>query len=295
MAGRYRIRTVSERTGVPAPTLRVWERRYGVPNPERTESSYRLYSERDVELVQRMRGLVEGGMAASEAARQALRETQAAAPQAEPSEGADSLVDDMLDALERFDIGRFEQLSRTALSLGNATAVFEQVFAPVLVEVGTRWAAGEMSVAQEHLASDIVERVIQPLIQLVQPSEGPLILLACFAEDQHVLPLYGASFRLTQWGYKTRFLGARTPPDALSEAVRHMRPALVGLSITVAQDGMDYGRLAEEYGEACQTTPWLVGGQAAEALTHEIEDAGGHVAAGPDTGLRKQIRALTRA
>ena len=45
---RYRIQTVSQMTGIPAATLRAWERRYGFPEPERTQSSYRLYSEQDI-------------------------------------------------------------------------------------------------------------------------------------------------------------------------------------------------------------------------------------------------------
>ena len=45
---RYRINAVAEMTGVPAPTLRAWERRYGIPRPGRSESSYRLYSDADV-------------------------------------------------------------------------------------------------------------------------------------------------------------------------------------------------------------------------------------------------------
>ena len=48
---KYRINAVSEMTGIPAATLRAWERRYGVPEPRRTESSYRVYSDADIELL----------------------------------------------------------------------------------------------------------------------------------------------------------------------------------------------------------------------------------------------------
>jgi len=53
--GRYRIQAVADMTGIPAATLRAWERRYGVPAPARTDASYRLYSEGDVELVRKLR------------------------------------------------------------------------------------------------------------------------------------------------------------------------------------------------------------------------------------------------
>ena len=66
---RYRIRTVSTKTGVPAATLRAWERRYGIPNPLRTESAYRLYRETDIEQIKLLKRMVDEGLAPSEAAR----------------------------------------------------------------------------------------------------------------------------------------------------------------------------------------------------------------------------------
>lgn len=64
----YRINWVAEQTGIPEATLRAWERRYGVPEPERTPSGYRIYSVNDVKKVQRMRELCAGGMSPSQAA-----------------------------------------------------------------------------------------------------------------------------------------------------------------------------------------------------------------------------------
>ena len=65
---QYRIQTVARLTGVPSPTLRAWERRYGIPSPQRTESSYRLYTDADVELIRRLKELCDQGMAPSQAA-----------------------------------------------------------------------------------------------------------------------------------------------------------------------------------------------------------------------------------
>jgi DNA-binding transcriptional MerR regulator len=67
--GRFRIQVVSELTAVPAPTLRAWERRYGIPTPARTASAYRLYSDHDVAMVRRLRDLCANGMSIAEAAR----------------------------------------------------------------------------------------------------------------------------------------------------------------------------------------------------------------------------------
>lgn len=70
--GRFRINRVAETTGVPEATLRAWERRYQVPKPSRTASGYRLYSQRDVAQVRRMRELCEAGISPADAAREIL-------------------------------------------------------------------------------------------------------------------------------------------------------------------------------------------------------------------------------
>src|ERR1700744_5322809 len=67
--GPYRLPPVAALTGVPEPTLRAWERRYGIPTPERTASGYRLYGDREVAQVREMQRLCAGGLAAAEAAR----------------------------------------------------------------------------------------------------------------------------------------------------------------------------------------------------------------------------------
>src|SRR3954468_1327489 len=72
--GPLRIHGMVELTGVAAPTLRAWERRYGVPEPARTASAYRLYSADDVAEVARMRDLCASGVAAAQAAEQVTRE-----------------------------------------------------------------------------------------------------------------------------------------------------------------------------------------------------------------------------
>ena len=98
---KHRIQAVADRTGVPAPTLRAWERRYGFPRPSRTESAYRLYSDRDVELVIAMRQLTEEGMSASEAARVTrglLESRQQELKEAEPGDAYEAAAQAMVSA-----------------------------------------------------------------------------------------------------------------------------------------------------------------------------------------------------
>jgi DNA-binding transcriptional MerR regulator len=282
---RYRIQAVAELTGVSAPTLRSWERRYGVPVPQRTASAYRLYSDADVELVKRMRELVDSGVPASEAAR---RVTVTAVPsyvEAEVLDPYEGAVARILEAIESFQAENIEAAVRLALTLGPAATVFERVFRPALARTGELWEAGRLGVAQEHLASQIIETAVRNTLRLVQPPDATRsVLLACFASEQHVLPLYGIGLRFAGWSYRVTLLGARTPPEALAQAVARLRPDVVGLSCTFPIAREQARKLLEGYGRACGSTLWVVGGQQAPDLAELVSAAGGLCFTSPDAG-----------
>lgn len=310
--GRYRIQAVAELTGVASATLRQWERRYGVPSPSRNASSYRLYSDLDVEHVRRMQALAATGVSPAEAAR--LIKAERTAPPAEvavddppPPAPAPSgaTVDDvdpylglrrrLLDAIEGYAHQTLGELCRRLLYMDGATTIFERVIAPVMREVGQRWHQGTLTVAQEHLASEALTQVVRQLLPVVQPPAGaPTALLACFRDELHTLPLYGIAFRLAQGGLRAVMLGARTPPDALANAVARIEPALVGLSVTVAPP-IDVARaLLDEYAAACRGVPWIVGGRGSRPLELLVAAAGGHLAETDSAALPGQFDALVR-
>jgi DNA-binding transcriptional MerR regulator len=275
--GRYRIQTVSEMTGVPAATLRAWERRYGIPSPERTESAYRLYSDRDIELIQRLRGLCADGMAPAEAARLVHRTLRQDGRVVEEDPFAAARAG-LLDAIQRFDPAGLELAVRRAMFLGAANVVFEEIVGPAMHSVGEAWRAGTCSIAQEHLASEILGAASRDLLRLVRPEGRERhALLACFADEDHVLPLYGVAFRSAQWGFWPVLLGARTPPEALADAIERLQPSLIGLSVTVSPSPGRGRELATAYAKACAGAPWVVGGAGSEPLREAIEHLGGLV------------------
>ena len=277
--GRYRINVVAEMTGVSAATLRAWERRYGFPVPSRTESSYRIYTDHDVSLIRRMQELCAEGLSPAEAASALLAEPDV---RAVPVDGEDPFVPfrrRIVDAVDAFDPVALERAVEAAMVLGPATTIFDNVFGPAMWEIGVRWERGTLSVAQEHLATQVLESTARKLLDLVQPQTGRRVLLACFADEEHSFPLYGVALHLASWGFSVVLLGPRTPPDAIAHAVRALDPVLVGLSVTVAPRLSDARSLVESYASACGDLPWLVGGPGAAKLHALVEERGGIVVA----------------
>lgn len=295
--GRYRIQSVADMTGVSAATLRAWERRYGIPSPQRTASAYRLYSDRDIAMVRRVRDLCAGGMAPSQAA-QIVLEVPTPAPEPPPTatpSAADSdvfalAVQRIIDAVDRFDSDQLEAAVKHSLYLGASVTVFERVLAPAMAIIGRRWQEGTLGIAQEHLASEVVSNAVRYILRLVQPELATRVaLLACFADEDHLTPLHGIALRFAEWGFKTILLGARTPPHALRQAVAEVHPDIVGLSVIIQPPPYRARELLEGYAEACGAVPWIVGGCLSPELAELVTTHGGLLAPTDRQHLRQII------
>lgn len=265
----YRIHVAAERSGVRVELIRAWERRYGVVKPRRTPSGYRVYTDRDVAVLRRLKQLTEQGVSIGEAAGmlpQLLAELDAGPP-LEPApdpERARGWREDLLAATREMDSRRLTRTLDEVLALLPALRAYEEVLVPLQREVGERWHAGQLSVRQEHLVTQEVRARLLGLLQAA-PNEGLRhLLLACFPEEQHELGLLGAALWMRHWGTRVTVLGARTPAAEVGRAAREVKADGVGLSVV-----MDPGARAFEEtlslvrAELPATMPVWVGGPVA--------------------------------
>lgn len=293
---RYRIRAVAELTGVSTATLRAWERRYGVPTPSRTASAYRLYGDEDVALVAQMRDLVESGVAPAEAAR-ALRDHAAGAVESHGDADAyQASSERILDAVQRFDVEGLRREVTRSLALGPAIAIFERALAPALEHVGQLWLDGKITVAQEHLLSNILLGRVQQLVELLQPVDASRrVALGCFETEDHVLGLHGVALHFAAWGYRSVFLGARTPPAEVARVVSTLKVDAVALSVTIPPPAAQSRALVDAYADACRGTVWLVGGQGMSEMRRHVEARGGIPGDAPFAEIRRALDKAVRA
>jgi DNA-binding transcriptional MerR regulator len=223
--GYLRIGELSRRVGVAPDTLRAWERRYGMLRPQRTQGGFRLYSDADVGRVRAMLRHLEDGLAPAQAARRALEEAPAAgaAPAGDP-------IADLRVALEGFDESAAQEAIDRVLATLEMDSVVSHVFLPYLRDLGDRWEAGEISVAQEHFASAILRSRLLEQSRGWDRGDGPRAMLACAPGELHDLPLICLGLALRSRGWRITMLGADTPLESLVEAVSVVRPEVVVVS-----------------------------------------------------------------
>jgi methanogenic corrinoid protein MtbC1 len=215
------IHEVSRLLGVPAPTLRAWELRYGIPAAPRTAGGHRRYSTDAVAQVRLMRDEIARGRRASEAARQVLALMDQTGP-------ARELVDSLLAASTQMEPGAVVAvLDRAADELG-LPAAMDEVLMPAMRQVGQWWETGRCDVAQEHLTSEAARGWLSRLSAFAPaPVRRNPVVLACGPRDLHTLGLETLGVLLAYDGWSCRVLGARTPADTLVTAARATSAAAV--------------------------------------------------------------------
>ena len=232
----YNIKVVVQKTGVPADTVRAWERRYGVPQPRRTETGRRLYSERDITAIRWLRERTVAGMTISQAIHQ-LRSlddnafNEAVAPEPSGPRDPTALIEELLAALLNFDETIANIIVGEAFTLYRVEDVCLQIFSPVLVEIGERWHRKEATVAQEHYASHFIQRRLTGLLQAYAPTAGSgRIVTACAPDELHELGILMVSVFLVRRAWQVIYLGANVPIADLVQTAARLQPAIVCLS-----------------------------------------------------------------
>lgn len=279
--GTLRIGELSRRTGVKPELLRAWEQRYGLLQPSRSAGGFRLYSDHDERRVRRTKELIAGGWSAAEAARETL-EIEArpgAAPGAPaPADRSTPLLEELsrrLTAhLDTMDGEAANAVIDDVLASFSIDTLLRDVLLPYLRELGERWAAGDVSVAQEHFASNLIRGRLLGLGRGWGGGTGPMVVLACPPGEAHELGLIMFGIVLSRRGWRVTFLGADTPFESLEDTVRSLRPELVVLSVSAAER---VRANADPIRSLATLTPVAIGG---DVTTAEAADVGATVLEG---------------
>ncbi len=246
----YNLKVVLQETGIKPDTLRAWERRYGLPQPDRTGGGHRLYARRDIEMIKWLLTKQEEGLSISKAVQLyksvadegqdplenvalGLAATPRPAFAVVPGAPLEELRRHWIEACLAFDETTAENIASQAFALYSPDTVCFELLLAGLANIGESWYQGKSSVQQEHFASALVIRRLNALIAASPPPTRPAtVLIGCPAEEDHVLAALILTFLLRQRGWKVIYLGANVPIERFAEAIVSIRPRLL---ILVAQ------------------------------------------------------------
>ncbi len=245
------ISAVERDTGLSKDTLRVWERRYGFPQPHRDAAGERLYPPVQIDTLRLIKRLMDRGMRPGKVIGRPLEELLALG-QTDPkpalasaalfsarSAGAASLTSylDLLRAHAVEDLRR--SLSQALLRHGVADFVIGTV-APLTQMIGDAWMSGRLAIYEEHLFTETVQSVLRHAIAALPsaihtaPASRPHVLLTTFPDEQHGLGLLMVEALLTLEGARCVSLGTATPLDEIARAAQSHGCDIVALSFSQA-------------------------------------------------------------
>lgn len=248
----FNLKVVLKETGLAADTLRAWERRYGLPMPQRSAGGHRLYSQRDIETIKWLMKRQEEGLSISRAVdmwneqigsgtdplADSISSTPAFVsgvpmPYQSPDATLVSLRAGWIEACMNFSESTSEQVLNQAFSMFPVESVCIEVLQKGMTEIGDMWYQNRASVQQEHFASALAIRKLDALLNASPvPTRDQTVLVGCPAEEWHTFTPLLLSLLLRRRGLNVLYLGANVPVSQLSETVKNSR---VNLVVLIAQ------------------------------------------------------------
>jgi methanogenic corrinoid protein MtbC1 len=245
---KYRIKTVSNKTGIRPVTLRAWERRHDILEPHRADNQYRLYSDRDIAVLRWIKSRVDRGMPISSAvaelkSMQRIGSWPDALPPAplthtkkEHLVPPEYYATHLFDALIAHDEDRASDLFDEVVKNFDLNSLLHDIVCPTLRQIGEAWYQGRIRISTEHYASNIIQAKLLTLMDTFPTNRSaPLILVGSGPDERHEIGSLMLGLLLRSSGFRVEYLGADLPLQDLAEYASYEHPRMIILSATALE------------------------------------------------------------
>lgn len=239
----YNLKAVVAETGISADALRAWQRRYGLPQPGRTEAGHRVYSRRDIDIIKWLVARQDEGLRIGRAVKlwYSLEDEgydplqkmplPVETPRVPVGEEAIELRKAWISSCLAFDEPGAERALAEAFALYPPESVLSDIIREGIAEIGELWYEGDATPQQEHFASQLAVRHIESMIRAApRPTRRGRILVACPPEEEHTLAPLMLDLLLRRAGWDVLNLGADVPMAEIEHTVDSISPRLVVLT-----------------------------------------------------------------
>lgn len=266
----YSIKDLEQLSGIKAHTLRIWEQRYNLLNPRRTDTNIRYYDDADLKHILNVALLNSKGIKISKIAAM----SQVAISQEIIRLTAQSLNhEDQIQALTlsmvELDEERFEKiLSTNILKLGFEETVLDLIY-PFLTKIGVLWQTGAINPAQEHFISNLIrQKLIVAIDGQMGKHTGKTFILFLPEGELHELSLLFSSYLIRKYGHKVIYLGQSTPQQDLVSVYKLHQPDYLLTVITSSPSGDDVQKYVDMLGRKFPDSTIYISGL--QAMDHSL-------------------------
>lgn len=223
---RFSMKEIELLTGIKAHTLRIWEKRYGIIKPMRTDTNIRYFTDEQLRKILNITTLNKAGIKISKIAN--LGEDEIAHEIKKLSKANDSNVyfNRLTICMYGYEPAQFDEIFDECVEKLGFTASMKDIFLPFLNQIGMMWGNKEISPSNEHFISNMVRKKIFSAIDALPQVENPkgAVLLFLPQHESHELGILLGYYQLKNKGYKAIYLGSNLPDESLKEAVDFLEP-----------------------------------------------------------------------
>jgi DNA-binding transcriptional MerR regulator/methylmalonyl-CoA mutase cobalamin-binding subunit len=234
---QFSIAAAERDTGLSKDTLRVWERRYGFPKPERDHLGDRCYSIDQIEKLRIIKRLLDKGFRPGRIVQLNLTELRSMTQRGDsPGEAVvDSDLEQFIRLIQTHEIEELRESFDKKLAQIGLSAFITNVAAPLTFWVGEAWMRAELQIFEEHLFSECLSRMLRAAITDIAEHEkpvDPLVLLTTFPQESHSLGLLMAESIFVNQKARCLSLGTQTPIPDIAQAAQAHGAQIVALSFS---------------------------------------------------------------
>lgn len=227
----YSIKDLEKLSGIKAHTLRIWEQRYGVLKPQRTESNIRYYSNEDLKKILNINILNNHGIKISKIIKLSDKEiSQKVIELSQVNTAIDTQIDALMLAMIELDELRFEQVVTSSIVQNGFENTISKIIFPFLKKIGVMWQTGAVNPAQEHFISNLIrQKVIVGIDRLPYPTSktAPRYMFFLPEGELHELSLLLYCYMAKARGAHTIYLGQSVPLDDIQKVFNVRKPQFV--------------------------------------------------------------------
>ena len=223
----FSIKDLENLSGIKAHTIRIWEKRYAIFNPERSQSNIRNYSVEELQKLLNISFLNNYGYKISRIADLSEKELQQLVKQVYSEKTNSSYAINILKiAMLNFDSKLFQDTYLELSKTQSFEIIFIKTFIPFLFEIGLLWQTASIKPVHEHFISQLIyQKIVEKTSQLqidnnLTNNNEEIVVLFLPDNEVHEISLLFVNYSLLKLGYKTIYLGTNIPFDDLQEITR---------------------------------------------------------------------------
>jgi DNA-binding transcriptional MerR regulator len=258
----YKISDLETLTGIKAHTIRIWEKRYGLISPDRTETKIRMYSDQELVQLLNIALLNKHGYKISKIANMSSSTIGEHVQKLESNDDEDVSMERLILSMVEIDESLFSKTLNSLIDKKGLEKTFTETIIHFLDRIGIMWQVGSITPAQEHFMSNLIRQKVISAIDALsgEKASNQSVLLYLPEHEWHELSLLFYQFVLRKRGVKTYYLGQSVPYDSIISCYHQLKPDLLVTSWLTSVDPTFMVQYFKNLKKDLDNAPILVGG-----------------------------------